>query len=154
MAVNAQQRFTKERPCPVCGGHPRDQRGQGARCYGYRSDNLDWVYCPREEHAGPLTMKEGTDAISHRLVGDCRCGTRHDAAPPTPQPHTDGNSPRRIVAEYDYTDEGGNLLFQAVRYEPKDFDQRQSDGKGDWIWNLKDVRRVLYRLAELMAAAL
>jgi len=56
------------------------------------------------------------------------------------------------VATYDYTDEDDALLFQAVRYDPKDFKQRQLDGKGGWIWNLKGVRRVLYRLPELMAA--
>ena len=31
---------------------------------------------------------------------------------------------RRIVATYDYTNESGELLYQVVRYEPKDFRQR------------------------------
>jgi hypothetical protein len=57
-----------------------------------------------------------------------------------------------IVATYDYTDENGKLLFQTVRYKPKDFQQRQPDGKGGWHWNLKDVRRVLYRLPEVLKA--
>ena len=34
----------------------------------------------------------------------------------------------RIVATYDYTDENGGLLFQAVRYQPKRFKQRRPDG--------------------------
>jgi hypothetical protein len=58
---------------------------------------------------------------------------------------------KRTVATYDYCDESGAPLFQVVRYEPKDFLQRQPDGKGGWIWNLKGVRRVLYRLPELLA---
>src|SRR5260370_27954879 len=49
-----------------------------------------------------------------------------------------------IKALYDYTDEKGNLLFQTVRYEPKDFKQRRPDGNGGWTWKLGDVRRVLY----------
>lgn len=57
--------------------------------------------------------------------------------------------PSRIVATYDYKDEDGKLLFQTVRYEPKNFKQRHPDGTGGWIWNLKDVRRVLYRLPQL-----
>jgi hypothetical protein len=59
---------------------------------------------------------------------------------------------KEIVATYDYRDETGKLLYQAVRYEPKGFNQRRPDGNGGWIYNLKDTRRVLYRLPELMAA--
>jgi putative DNA primase/helicase len=57
-----------------------------------------------------------------------------------------------IVKTYDYTDERGDLLFQAVRYRPKDFKQRRPDGNGGWIWKLSDVRRVPYRLPEVLAA--
>jgi putative DNA primase/helicase len=59
----------------------------------------------------------------------------------------------RIVAEYAYTDEGGKLLFQVVRLEPKNFRQRRPDGRGDWIWNLNGTRRVLYRLPEVLVAS-
>ncbi|MGC1541341.1 MAG: AAA family ATPase, partial [Xanthobacteraceae bacterium] len=56
----------------------------------------------------------------------------------------------RVVAEYDYTDANGELLYQVQRYEPKDFRQRQPDVFGDgWVWKLDD-RRVLYRLPELI----
>lgn len=66
------------------------------------------------------------------------------------QPSQPTTSPRpQIVAQYDYVDESGKLLYQAVRYEPKDFKQRRQDGKGGWIWNLGGVRRVLYRLDKL-----
>lgn len=57
----------------------------------------------------------------------------------------------RIVAEYNYTDEDGKVLFQALRYEPKGFKQRQPDGKGGWLWSLVGVRHVPYRLPELRA---
>ena len=59
---------------------------------------------------------------------------------------------RRIVATYDYRDEHGEVLYQVVRFQPKDFRQRRPDGKGGWTWNLDGVRRVLYRLPELLAA--
>lgn len=59
-----------------------------------------------------------------------------------------GTRPRE-VATYDYRDEGGRLLFQSVRMEPKDFRQRRPKGTGGWVWNLKGVRLVLYRLQEL-----
>jgi hypothetical protein len=59
---------------------------------------------------------------------------------------------RRIVASYDYKDENGNLLYQAVRYEPKKFSQRRPNGNGGFIYNLEGVRRVLYRLPEILKA--
>jgi hypothetical protein len=58
----------------------------------------------------------------------------------------------QIVDTYDYVDELGTTAFQVVRYEPKDFRQRRPDGDGGWIWNLDGVRRVLYRLPELIEA--
>jgi hypothetical protein len=64
----------------------------------------------------------------------------------------------RVVATYDYRDEQGALLYQSLRYEPghdghpKTYKQRRPDGKGGWIWKLEGVRRVLYRLLELLAA--
>ena len=61
-------------------------------------------------------------------------------------------SQRRIQAVYDYTNADGRLLYQAVRYDPKDFRQRRPDGNGDWVWNLKGVKRVLYRLPEVLDA--
>jgi hypothetical protein len=64
---------------------------------------------------------------------------------------------RHIVAEYNYTDEAGDLLYQVLRYEPgrngrkKDFSQRYPDGRGGWIWK-KSQRQVLYHLPEVLEA--
>jgi putative DNA primase/helicase len=55
-----------------------------------------------------------------------------------------------IVETFPYVDEAGDLLYQAVRYEPKAFKQRRPDGNGGWIWHLDDTRRVLYCLPELL----
>lgn len=52
----------------------------------------------------------------------------------------------KIVQEYDYCDESGNLLYQTLRLDPKGFRQRRPDGKGGWHWNLNNTRLVLYRL--------
>jgi hypothetical protein len=60
---------------------------------------------------------------------------------------------RHITAVYDYTDLAGKVLFQVVRFEPKDFRQRRPDGNGGWIWNLDGVKeRPLYRLRDVIAA--
>jgi hypothetical protein len=60
---------------------------------------------------------------------------------------------KSIVATYDYTDQSGKLLFQVVRFETKDFRQRRPDGKGGWTWNLDGVKRVPYRLPELLRSS-
>lgn len=57
-----------------------------------------------------------------------------------------------MVAAYDYRDENGKLLFQVTRHEPKDFRQRRPKEGGGWIDDLEGVRRVLYRLPELLAS--
>jgi putative DNA primase/helicase len=57
----------------------------------------------------------------------------------------------KIVATYDYCDESGELLYQVVRFEPKGFRQRRPRGQG-WEWKLDGVRRVLYRLPEVLQA--
>lgn len=54
-------------------------------------------------------------------------------------------------AVYDYTDEEGQTLFQAVRFPDKVFRQRHLDPEEGWVWNLDGVRRVLYRLPEVLA---
>lgn len=53
-------------------------------------------------------------------------------------------------AIYRYTDEQGNVLFEAVRFPGKKFRQRHWEGD-EWVWNLDGVRRVLYRLPEVIA---
>ena len=60
----------------------------------------------------------------------------------------------RIVETYPYHDEQNQLLFEVVRFDPKRFAQRRPDGKGGWVWSLRGVRRVLYRLPDLAEAAL
>jgi len=62
-------------------------------------------------------------------------------------------SSRKIAATYDYLNAEGQLLYQVVRYSPKDFSQRRPDGNSGWIYNLNGIRRVLYRLPEVIAAA-
>lgn len=55
-----------------------------------------------------------------------------------------------VVAEYDYTDADGKLLYQVVRYEPKAFKQRRMTPFG-WAWNMKGAVRVPYMLHEILS---
>ncbi len=50
---------------------------------------------------------------------------------------------------YNYVDEDNNLIFQTVRFNPKNFRQRHKENN-KWIYNLKGCRRVIYRLPEVV----
>lgn len=65
----------------------------------------------------------------------------------------DSHGLRSIVARYPYPDENGGLLFEVVRFEPKSFAQRRPDEQGGWVWGLDGVRRVPYRLPQLLGTA-
>ncbi|WP_441268829.1 AAA family ATPase [Bradyrhizobium sp. 215_C5_N1_1] len=64
------------------------------------------------------------------------------------------------VAHYSYTDENDELLFQVVRFEPKTFRQRRRPLPSDpldkikhgWVYAVRGIRHVPYRLPELMEA--
>lgn len=62
-----------------------------------------------------------------------------------------------ITARYPYFNEEGVLLYETLRLEPgrggrdKDFRQRRPVGGGKWKWDLEGVRRVLYKLPQLVS---
>jgi putative DNA primase/helicase len=115
--------------------------------------------CPAHEDRNPsLSVKEGEDG---RALVHCHAGcSKEDIVTavgltirdlfPTHEAAETGL--RTIVDRYPYVDEQGELLFEAVRFEPKDFRQRRPDGDGGWIWKLEGSRRVLYRLPQVVEA--
>lgn len=124
-----------------------------------KKEQSGWkVSCPAHTDGKPsLSITEGDDG---RVLLYCHAGcstqdicqelqlSMSDLFPPKP-PYQVGK--RSIVGTYNYEDAEGNLVFQVVRYEPKDFKQRRPDGKGEWIWQLGDTPKMLYRLPELLA---
>jgi putative DNA primase/helicase len=123
-----------------------------------RSDSGWTARCPAHEDRNPsLTVAEGDDG---RILIRCHAGCEtaailnelglqlRDLFPDQPGE----NGSRRIAACYPYVDEDGRLLFEAVRFEPKGFAQRRPDGQAGWAWNLRGVRRVLYRLPAVTTA--
>jgi hypothetical protein len=59
---------------------------------------------------------------------------------------------RKLSRVYDYKDAAGKLVHQTLRYEPKEFKQRRPDGRGKWIWDLRNIQPVLYRLPDVLKA--
>ena len=56
------------------------------------------------------------------------------------------------VSIYTYVDEDGHPLFRVCRTDPKGFYQERLE-EGEWKPGLRDTRRVIYRLPEVLRAA-
>jgi hypothetical protein len=133
---------------------------------GVRKTGGGWqARCPaHEDRQASLSISTGDDG---RLLLHCHAGctveavvgklglTMRDLMPSgNGSGKHAGSSKPEIVATYDYRDEQGDLLYQVVRYDPKDFRQRKPKPGGGWEWKIGNVRRVLYRLPQLLAAVL
>lgn len=91
-------------------------------------------------HAGCAT-EDGVKAIGLTMADLFMDG---GAAPPLV---ISRSAPDDIEAIYPYRDpETGELLNEVVRTRPKGFRQRRPDGKGGHVYQLGDIKRVLYRL--------
>jgi len=117
--------------------------------------------CPAHSDSNPsLTISDGDGG---RILLHCHAGCPTDSicaavglkmADLFPARDSRNGNGSRLVAAYDYLDESGNVLFQVCRFDPKDFRQRRPDvtALDGWTWKTTGVRRVLYRLPELLAA--
>ncbi len=132
-----------------------------SRLQGVKTTASGWAArCPAHEDVNAsLSVAEGRDG---RILLKCFAGCSFDAICTAlgvrkrdlfqddhPQPER-----ARLVKTYDYTDPAGKLLFQVVRFDPKDFRQRRPDPAkpGAWTWNLNGQERVLYRLPDVIRA--
>lgn len=117
-----------------------------------KSGENEWLAkCPsHDDHKPSLSISEGQDGS---VLVYCHAGctqtqvinalkTRGLWLKSTNEEH---------VAEYNYTDKHGNLVYQIVRKSGKRFSQRYPDGEGGWTWK-KHPHQVLYRLQEVLKA--
>jgi hypothetical protein len=121
-----------------------------------RRTGANWMArCPAHDDRNPSLSisEEGGKVLLHCFAG-CAQRSVIDALMAVDLWESNQRSPKprpRIVATYDYTDEGGILLYQVCRTESKDFPQRYPDDRGSWIWK-KHPRQVLYHLPEVLEA--
>jgi putative DNA primase/helicase len=115
---------------------------------GVKTSGDGWTAkCPAHpDERNSLSVDNGGDG---RVLIHCHAGCSYEAV--CAALGMTRSAPRRVVASYDYRDEQGTLLYQSLRYEPKGFCQRRPEGAG-WSYKLNGVRRVPYRLPELLAA--
>lgn len=131
------------------------------QAHGSRRERPGSWTCPaHQDHNASLSITQDTD----RVLVHCHAGCTIDAITSAlglskadlfddqPEAHGRRNG-ASIVDTYPYTDEAGVLLFEVCRLAPKSFRQRAPDGEGGWTWSTRGVRRVPYRLPQVIAAA-
>jgi hypothetical protein len=112
--------------------------------------------CPaHDDHHHSLSIGEGDRGI----VLNCHAGCKpEDVARSIDMELRDlfyeERPAHRVVAEYEYRDEDNVLRYVVERRDPKDFRQRRPDGSGGWVWNLKGITPLPYKLPEILAADL
>src|SRR6266849_5709232 len=135
-----------------------------SRLKGVKKTSNGWdALCPAHDDSTPslgvAVTEDGTVLLKCRSQGcsaDDICKaiglTLADLFPARGRNGASGSM--NIVATYDYVNADGKLLYQVVRLDPKDFRFRRPDprGKDGWTWNLKGIKRVLYRLPEVLKA--
>jgi putative DNA primase/helicase len=125
------------------------------RALGARRSGSAWMApCPAHEDRDPsLAIRE----VDGQVLVHCHAGcAQRDVVQALKARGLWETAPeriwaKRIVAIYDYTNAAGELLYQIVRFAPKDFRQRRPDGRGGWIWK-KHPNQVLYHLPEILEA--
>jgi len=77
---------------------------------------------------------------------------QHDRRPAPPE-KPKARPLGEIAGVHPYHDVDGSPLYEAVTFRAwSRRAYRRPDGAGGWVWGLKGVRRVLYRLPQLLAA--
>lgn len=108
--------------------------------------------CPAHEDKRPsLSIKEGEDVP---IVLKCFAGCSFEAISGALGFAPRDNRASVVVATYSYCDEEGILLYEKLRYIPKDFRFQRPDTSSvtGRSMGIKGIRRVLYRLQDIWAA--
>jgi P4 family phage/plasmid primase-like protien len=127
---------------------------------GVKKSGNGWTAkCPaHDDGTASLSISEGSDG---RTLLHCHAGCTPEAicdkqnltlADLYPPKETRNGSGKHIVETYDYHDASDKVVFQVVRFDPKDFRQRRPDAttKDGWTWKTKGVEKVLFRLPEIL----
>ncbi len=142
---------------PDCLTRPRDIRDILARLPDVKQTGDSWTAsCPLPEHSTPEGHLSVRDAGDKCLIR-CHGNRGHDYEAICRWFSLDSltyasNQEAGPVETYDYMDAAGKLVYQVLRYEPKTFKQRRPGSNGEWIWSVKGISPLLYRLPQVADA--
>jgi putative DNA primase/helicase len=128
-----------------------------------------WARCPVPKHndqAAQLSVGEGPDGrVILKCHGGCSIGevlahanglSLPDLFPAVSPSGAVHKKPAPMPAEktFDYRDRAGALMYQNVRRihnGTRSFKMRRPDGEGGWVWSMKGVKLLPYRLPDIAA---
>ena len=131
---------------------------------GAKKNGVGYVCkCPVHDDSTPsLSIQQGSEAIIFHCHAGClpenilaKTGLKFsDLYPEKQKRNSHAAGTPQLVATYDYTNERGEMTFQVCRFVPKTFRQRHPDRAkpGVWVWNMEGIKRVLYRLPDVLKA--
>ena len=127
---------------------------------GVRRSGNGWMCrCPsHDDRQASLSIAEGEEGILCYCQSGCRTEDVLTALGLEMKDLFTKPDKEEPEAIYSYVDEEGTELYQSVRMPSKRFMQRHFDpfapgtDGGGWVWNMQGVRRVLYRLPEVVKA--
>lgn len=110
--------------------------------------------CPaHEDHRHSLSIADGNKGV----VINCHAGCAIQAIVIALDIHLRDlfheTRSTSVECEYEYRDENGKLSYVVERRFSKRFRQGRPDGAGGWVWNIKGIEPLPYRLPELLAAS-
>ena len=124
------------------------------RFEGVRRSGDNWTArCPaHDDRRSSLSVSTGADG---RVLLKCHAGCDVDAVLEAvsldrADLFESKAAKAAVTNEYEYVDENNKLLFTVERRAGKRFVQKRPDGGGGWVYKLDGVRRVPYRLPELL----
>lgn len=136
--VKPDQRWTASNPCPICGGSKDAPPQSGGRCWGYGSSDGKYAICMVVESDREAGASKGW---LHPMLDEPKAVSA--ATTTSISPASDEE------AVYRYENESRTALFEVVRLPGKQFRQRRP---GAQSWDVAGVRRVLFRLPQLIEA--
>lgn len=129
-------------------------KNEGGDCFQFLTQIEGFTFPQAVEACAAIAGVPLPEKLNGSIPSHAAEGFTENSPPPwdNDQPIVSDSPARKIVKTYDYTDESGKLIYQVVRYEPKEFRQRRPDGNGGWIWSIKDIQPLFYRLPDLIEA--
>ncbi len=106
--------------------------------------------CPAHADRTPSAMWHPKKAVWHCHVCDAKGGAIDLANRLGIQLPERDRMERQVAATYIYYDEQNQAQYRVIRTQPKGFYQQRLEG-GEWVNGMNGVRRILYRLPEVLS---
>jgi putative DNA primase/helicase len=150
---------TKDRsgPCPLCGGEDRFSINVKKGVWNCRGCGVGGDVIKLVEHLDGVSFLEACEKLAGEPPPKKTNGRDRTAWPhkivAAQFPYEDENGLVLVVERIEYLNADGTYVFKDGKRK-KSFAQKRPDPEqpGNWIWNVKGVRRIPYRLIELHEA--